>query len=132
MDGRHVALVTGEQFVGKGIRMGADYVDTSMAATAKPLLERPSTWINLLLGVAGVGYAAYRMGKGYATEKEEAALVIGSNILAEKVPDYLTELMAPAGVRVVRAPVGQVSARVIPAGAVAARLAPTNARTEIF
>jgi hypothetical protein len=114
MDGKHVALVTGEQFVGKGIRMGADYVDETMKSTAKPLLERPSTWINLLLGLGGVGYAYYRMGKGYASEKEEAALVVGSNILAEKLPDYVIELMAPAATRVSRMPMGQVSARVMP------------------
>ncbi len=94
-------IVTGEQFVGKGIRMAADYVDTSMGKGTEKVIARPSTYINLIAVVGGLLLYAYGKPNAQGIQKlstatNQAALVIGSNILAEKIPDYAVEMLSPA------------------------------------
>lgn len=90
-DEKTALTITGEQLIGKGIRMGADYIDTTMKSGAKKLIERPSTWINILAGIGGL--VVYTQARTMSPGMRNAALIVGSNILAEKVPDYVMELM---------------------------------------
>jgi hypothetical protein len=85
--------ITGEQLVGKGIRMAADYVDTKMNKGTAAVQARPSTYINLAVGLGGVLISASKM--NISPAMKQAALIIGSNVLAEKIPDYAVELASP-------------------------------------
>lgn len=89
LSGKEVGYIAGGNFLGKGVDMLAAYVDTSMASAAKPVFERPSTWISILggLGLTIVGLK-YVKDPNYAL----ASTVCGTNLLTNVV-DYAQEAL---------------------------------------
>lgn len=111
-NGKVALTVMGEQLVGKGIRMGADYIDTSMAKGAETILKRPSTWVNLIAGVGGIYLSTVPT---VAPGTRNAALIIGTNVLADALPSVALEVMGGAVGMPGRMAVRRVApARIIP------------------
>lgn len=90
MEKKDVGVILGGQFVGKGVDFLSDYVDTSMEATARPVLERPSTWINVGGGLGLVGLALFGQKYLKSPALQLGATVLGTYMLA-KVVDYAQE-----------------------------------------
>ena len=83
----------GSQALAKGIERIAILVDQKMGkATLKPL-GRPSTYINVVGGLAGVFAPGYLRWTGTTKDVSE----IAGGHMANQVWDYLEEYMAPTG-----------------------------------
>jgi hypothetical protein len=78
---RDIGIITGSQFVGRGISASVlPYIDILMKADGKANFEKPSTWLGIIGGIAGI-YASTKIKDEYALP----VAVISSNILANTV-----------------------------------------------
>jgi len=125
-NGKVAATVMGEQLVGKGVRMAAEYLDTSMNKGGETLFKRPSTWVNLIAGIGGMYVSTIPT---VAPATRNAALIVGTNVLAEALPSAASEVMGGA----VGVPGAMAVRRVAPVRSVApTRAAVTPAVSEFF
>jgi hypothetical protein len=91
---REVGLIYGGSHIAKGLERAFVEVDKYVGKAASPVQERPSTWLNVVLGVAlPVVSAALKVKK----EPLGTLLALVGAHMSTKVWDYVEEYMAAAG-----------------------------------
>ena len=111
MRGKDVGIIIGSQHVAKGLERAWIEVDKVVAPTAT-LVSKPSTWLNLGLGVAlPVLAIAWKKIKA----PWDIVLATMGGHMTTKIWDYAEEALVPAGVRYI--PSAAYSAAEIPGGA---------------
>ena len=83
----------GSQALAKGVERLAVFIDQKMNRAANKPIGRPSTYINVIGGLAGVFAPDYLRWTGTAKDVSE----ITGGHMANQVWDYAEEYMAPAG-----------------------------------
>lgn len=105
-----IALMQGEQLLGKGIQGVAEYADEWLNTVGKPVHLRASTYVTL--GVGGGALVAAAMGKTLKPDVRVGLAIVGTNVLT-KLVDYAMEYVEGMGTAgVAAAPRGQVRAPV--------------------
>jgi hypothetical protein len=90
---REVGLIYGGSHIAKGLERAFVEVDKRLGKAASPVQERPSTWLNVGLGLAlPVVSAALKVKEPLVT----LLALVGAH-MSTKVWDYLEEYMAAAG-----------------------------------
>ncbi len=89
---RETGLVVGGQHAFKGVEKLFDYVDTALGKAAEPVMKRPSTWINMIGGLALVLLPRFVK----VPEVVDALLTVGGGYMTTKVWDYIEEYTAGA------------------------------------
>jgi len=113
--GRDIGAIYGSQHVAKGLERGFVEVDTYMGAAGKPVAERPSTWLNMGLGI-GLPIVAWA---AKIKAPWDVVLISMGAHMSTKAWDYAEEALVPAAARpvVVRGIVPTWTAAETPGGA---------------
>lgn len=88
-------LIVGGQHIGVGLRKVFEWVDSAVGKAGAPVVERPSTWINIAGGLALILYP--RFSKRVSPTIDMLMTVIGG-YMTTKIWDYIGEA-APAAAR---------------------------------
>lgn len=90
-DWRRAGTVTGFSFLGKVLERGFVEVDKATAMQVNPPHMRPSTWLNVALGLGGLVAGSYRV----ASDPIDLGLMVWGAHHLTKLTDYVEEYAAP-------------------------------------
>ena len=96
VDTKAYGLIAAAQVGGLAVGEIAKFIDSGMKAEAKPALERPSTFVDFLLGGVGLSLASLLL-KDVSADTRNMMAIVGSQRLVIKGASLLTELMPKLG-----------------------------------
>jgi len=93
MDIKKLGLINGAQVVGEGIHILGEEIDKQLGKDTAPVLERPSTLVDVVGGAAIQAIGAFALRDG--SDEQLVAVVAGSNLLARAVSHIKEFATAP-------------------------------------